>query len=114
MLFDTHAHLNDEAFEKDLEEVVEKIRQSDLAGVMNAGFDYPSSAYAVELAQEEDIFYAAVGMHPHDSRLYTDKMEEDLIRLSSDENVRAWGEIGLDYHYDHSPRDVQREVFIRQ
>ena len=53
-------------------------------------------------------------MHPHDSKDYTDSMEQDFIKLCENENVRAYGEIGLDYHYDNSPRDVQREVFIRQ
>lgn len=114
MLFDTHAHLNDDAFENDLEDIVGKIKEQNFAGVMNVGFDYPSSVYAVKLAEEVDIFYAAVGMHPHDSRDYTEKMEEDFIKLSEHEKVRAYGEIGLDYHYDNSPRDVQREVFIRQ
>ena len=114
MLFDTHAHLNDDAFSEDLEDIIEKIRKEKFAGVMNVGFDYPSSVYAVELAEREDIFYAAVGMHPHDSKDYTDSMEQDFIKLCENENVRAYGEIGLDYHYDNSPRDVQREVFIRQ
>ena len=69
---------------------------------------------AVAVAEKYDNVYASVGVHPHDAKLYDDKAEAHLTELAKSEKVIAWGEIGLDYYYDHSPRDVQREVFRRQ
>lgn len=115
MLFDTHAHLNDEDFNEDLQQVIEKINKENFAGVLNAGYDLQSSIKAVKLANEYENFYASVGMHPHDSKDYTKDMEETFVKLIKDEKkVVAFGEIGLDYHYDNSPRDTQKKVFIRQ
>lgn len=70
---------------------------------------------AVDLAEKEEEVYAAIGVHPHDAKLFDHKAERRLVHLArQSKKVIAWGEIGLDYHYDHSPRDVQREVFRRQ
>ena len=67
---------------------------------------------AVQLAEKHEDIYAAIGTHPHDARLFDDRAEERIKRLIEESSrVIAWGEIGLDYHYDNSPRDVQREVF---
>lgn len=69
---------------------------------------------AVAVAERYENVYASVGVHPHDASAYDDAAEEHLVELARSEKVIAWGEIGLDYYYDHSPREVQREVFRRQ
>jgi TatD DNase family protein len=114
MLFDTHAHLNDEAFEKDLEEVLDEIRRSPVKKIINCGFDEESSAKAVALAHKHSFLYATAGMHPHDAKLYDAVFEEELSNWLQDPRTVALGEIGLDYHYDLSPRSTQKEVFISQ
>lgn len=112
-LTDTHAHLNDEEFDEDRDAVIEEL-SGKLRWIINNGYDEPSCAMSVELSEKYPFIYAAVGMHPHDSRLYDDEFEARLrSRLVLPKTV-ALGEIGLDYHYDYSPRDVQKEVFIRQ
>jgi TatD DNase family protein len=112
--FDTHTHLNDSAFDPDLTEVLLRM---DLAGVKRAivvGYDLDSSVKAVELARQHAAIYAAVGIHPHDARDYSDTVEDKLRQLLADDKTVAVGEIGLDYHYDYSPRPVQQETFRRQ
>ncbi len=114
MLFDSHAHLDDKRFNDDRDEVVSRAASGGLAGILNAGADMFSSARAVELAAKHDIVWAAVGIHPHDAK---DAREDDYARLAAWcalPKVVAVGEIGLDYHYDFSPREVQRAVFVRQ
>jgi TatD DNase family protein len=114
MLFDSHAHLDDKRFNDDRDEVVARAAAGGLVGILNAGADMFSSARAVELAAKHDIVWAAVGIHPHDAK---EAREEDYGKLAAWcalPKVVAVGEIGLDYHYDFSPREVQRAVFIRQ
>ena len=114
MLFDTHAHLNDDAFSTDLEDVIASLKDSDVIGVLNCGFDEPSSIEAVKLSNTHQFFFASVGMHPHDAKLYDHAFQEKLYEWLRLPGVVALGEIGLDYYYDHSPRDVQKEVFVKQ
>ena len=114
MLFDTHAHLNDDAFSEDIEAIIASIDSDDLIGVLNCGFDEPSSLLAVELSNAHQTFYASVGMHPHDAKLYDSAFQEELYEWLRLPKVVALGEIGLDYYYDHSPRDIQKEVFVKQ
>ncbi|MBX3244967.1 MAG: TatD family hydrolase, partial [Acidobacteria bacterium] len=89
-----------------------------VAAMLNVGTGDPHTgeiARAVEVAERYDNVFASVGVHPHDAKLYDDKAEEHLIGLvKGSDKVVAWGEIGLDYYYDHSPRDIQQEVFRRQ
>ncbi|MBR6800954.1 MAG: TatD family hydrolase [Eubacteriaceae bacterium] len=113
MIFDTHAHLTDEQFNEDRDEVINRIKREGML-VLNCGCDEKSSYLSAVLAKRYDFFYAALGMHPHDSKDYTDKFEKWIIEHINDERVVAIGEIGLDYHYDYSPRPVQKDVFIRQ
>ena len=101
-LFDTHSHPLDGRFDSDREELFERMRQTQMISVC-VGADMPSSAEAVELARREPMFYASVGVHPHDAKDFT---EADVPVLTK------W--IGLDYYYDLSPRDVQKDVFARQ
>lgn len=115
MLFDSHTHLNNESFsDEKVKELASKIEASDVGYIMNVGFDLASSKLAVEQAARYSWCYAAVGCHPHDA----DGMDEiELMMyksLAQKDKVKAIGEIGLDYHYDNSDRDNQREWFRRQ
>ncbi|MFA6074833.1 MAG: TatD family hydrolase [Negativicutes bacterium] len=114
-LFDSHAHLDDERFDTDRAAVIERARAAGMSGIINAGADMSSSRRSIDLANEHAIIYAAVGIHPHDAKLAT---EDDYLQLErwviTEKRVVAIGEIGLDYHYDFSPREVQQRVFIRQ
>ena len=115
MLFDSHAHINNEDLtDEQRQELIKEIENSDLSYVMDVGFDLESSMQAVKGAAENPWCYAVVGCHPHDA----DGMDEDQLLLykglAKKDKVQAIGEIGLDYHYDNSDRDAQREWFRRQ
>ena len=118
MFIDSHCHIDGPEYDADREEVIARAREAGVTTMLNVGTGDPHSGAferAVELAEKHEEIYAAVGVHPHDAKLFDDAAERrllDLVRQSK--RVIAWGEIGLDYHYDHSPRDVQREVFRRQ
>ena len=118
MFVDSHAHIDGEEFDADRDEVVERARASGVRAILNVGTGDPHGGNferAVALAEKYEGVYAAAGVHPHDARLYDDTAERRLLDvLGSSERVVALGEIGLDYHYDNSPRDAQREVFARQ
>ena len=114
MLVDSHAHIDDERFDADRDEVVARASAAGVPLIINIGADMGSSARSVALAAKYPGIYAAVGMHPHDAK---DMQESDYIQLeqwTKQPKVVAIGEIGLDYHYDLSPRPVQKEVFLRQ
>ena len=115
MLFDSHAHLTDNRFDSDRKDVIEKAIQAGISGIINPGACMKSSEASVELSKEYDLIYAAVGIHPHDAK-EAKEADYDKLRcwLQNEPKVIAVGEIGLDYYYDFSPKDVQREVFIRQ
>lgn len=119
MIFvDSHCHIDGEAFDADRDEVVERAKAAGVAAMLVVGTGNPHGgeiAKAVETAEKYENVFVSVGVHPHDARLYDDAAENHLIELvKSSEKVIAWGEIGLDFYYDHSPRDVQIEVFRRQ
>lgn len=115
MLFDSHAHINDEQFDEDREELLKKVKESGVDLLVNPGADMPSSKAAVNLANEVDFVYAAVGVHPHDVEDMTEEDIEELRQMViNNDKVVAIGEIGLDYYYDNSPRDLQKKYFIRQ
>jgi TatD DNase family protein len=115
---DSHCHIDGTEYDSDREEVISRARAAGVGTMLNVGTGDPHSGAferAVELAEKHQDIYAAVGVHPHDAKLFTDRAEQRLVDLvKQSQRVIAWGEIGLDYHYDHSPRDVQREVFRRQ
>ena len=113
-MIDSHVHLDDEAFNGDREDIIKSLGENGIELVINNSSDLPSSERSVELANKYENIYAAIGVHPHEARTYDDEVEKRLIELSRDKKVLAIGEIGLDYYYDNSPRDVQREVFKRQ
>lgn len=116
MIFDSHAHYDDEAFNEDREQVIENIKSNGVIGVLNCGSSMDGARKSVELSNKYDFFYAAVGVHPE----FADKVDDSTlseIRMlaTNNEKVRAIGEIGLDYYYEENPpRDVQKKAFIRQ
>ncbi len=114
MLVDAHAHLNDESLFDKAAELVDAYRAKGVGLVINGGYDLPSSQRGKELAERFSDCYFTVGMHPHDSRLADENMYDAFKTLASHPKAVAIGEIGLDYHYDLSPRDVQAREFVRQ
>lgn len=115
ILFDSHTHLNNDDFTpEEREERIREIEASDVGYICDIGFDMPSSRLAYEHAKKYSWCYAAVGMHPHDSQYMTEEGMEELKAMAADPKVVAIGEIGLDFHYDLSPRGTQRYWFRRQ
>src|SRR5215510_7000369 len=118
MFVDSHCHIDGPEYDSDRDEVIARARAAGVTTMLNVGTGDPHSGAferAVKLAEMHNEVYAAVGVHPHDARLFDEVAETRLVDLvTKSDRVVAWGEIGLDYHYDHSPRDVQREVFRRQ
>ena len=115
MLFDTHAHLDDRAFDPDREELLDALPRAGLALVMNPGCSLTSSLAAAALASRRDYLYAAVGSHPDAADEVCAEVLEQYRTLCRDSpKVRAIGEIGLDYHYEDVPRAVQQRAFRAQ
>lgn len=115
MLFDSHAHINNESLsEQERKVMIQEIEASDLDYVMDIGFDLESSNLAVKHARKLPWCYAAVGCHPHDTKDMDDMQLAMLKGLAKKEKVQAIGEIGLDFHYDYSERDTQRHWFRQQ
>jgi len=114
MYFDTHAHYDDKRFDDDRDELLSSMRDGGIAMILNAGSDMRSSEFGLKLTDKYDFMYASVGIHPHDSKTMTAvtiSMLEDLLKHPK---AMAVGEIGLDYHYDFSPRDIQKKRFHEQ
>lgn len=114
MLYDTHCHINDKAFSQDMAEVIARAKEMGVKEMNVVGCDWESSLAAVEIAQKEQGIYAVVGVHPSDSHTYCDELEEALYNWAKEEKVVAIGEIGLDYHYPDTDKEVQAIVFRRQ
>src|SRR6185437_5607916 len=118
MFVDSHCHIDGPEYNADREEVIARSREAGVTTMLNVGTGDPHSGAferAVELAEKHEEIYCAIGVHPHDAKLFDAAAEKRLVDLAKHSaRTVAWGEIGLDYHYDHSPRDVQREVFQRQ
>ena len=116
MLYDSHAHINHDTYtEEEREAVIKAIEEcEELALVNDIGYDLASSKAAAAHAAEYPWCYAAVGIHPHDAKSADDAVLDEIKNLAGRDGVQAIGEIGLDFHYDFSPRDEQREVFRKQ
>ena len=115
MLFDTHAHLDDVSFDEDRLELIDSLPGSGIGLVMNPGCSFASSKNAIALAESHDFIYAAVGSHPD----VADEVDDDLIARYRElcklhPKVKAIGEIGLDYHYEDIPREIQKKAFRLQ
>jgi TatD DNase family protein len=116
MFVDSHTHLDGKQFDSDREQVIARAREAGVQTIVAIGNgDGPEQVdCGIELAERYDFIYATLGIHPHEARLADEAAYQNMERLARHPKVIAWGEIGLDYFYDHSLRDVQKEVFIRQ
>lgn len=113
-LIDTHAHLDSPKFDGDRAQVIARARQAGIARIINVGADLPSSHQAAALAHDYPDIYASVGVHPHDAKSMDNQVLAEIAALADKAKVVAIGEIGLDYHYDFSPRPAQRQAFSQQ
>jgi TatD DNase family protein len=113
-LIDSHAHLDFRQFDDDREKVIERARKAGVVTIVNIGTSPASSRTSVALAERYDFIYATVGVHPHDAKVVTPPVLDELRSLAQHRKVVAVGEIGLDYYRDLSPRPVQRRVFDEQ
>jgi TatD DNase family protein len=116
MFIDSHAHLDGPRFDADRDEVISRARQAGITNIVAIGTgDGPGTLdCAVKITDQYDFVYATIGIHPHEAKLATDADFRQLDQLARNPKVIAWGEIGLDYYHDHSPRDIQKNVFILQ
>ena len=114
MLFDTHAHLNDEAFDADRDELLETFHDAGVGWVMNAGCSLESSHTGIALAEKYDWIYASVGSHPDVDDEVNDRVLDAYRQMCKHPKVKAVGEIGLDYHYETICRDEQQRAFRAQ
>jgi TatD DNase family protein len=120
MIFvDSHCHIDGQEFDADREEVVRRAGEAGVKAMLVVGTgaadEFENFERAVRVAEKYENIFASVGVHPHDAKTFDDAAEKRLIDLvKSSAKVIAWGEIGLDFYYDHSPREVQAEVFRRQ
>ena len=113
-IFDSHCHLDDRGYDKDLDDVIQRARNADVKAMMVVGIDVPTSRKAISIANQYDGTIASVGVHPHDAKACSEKILSDLKSLASDPKVRAWGETGLDFNRMFSPRQDQEHWFLRQ
>src|SRR5258708_33343904 len=116
MFVDSHAHLDGERFDSDREQVIARARGAGVQNIVAIGNgDGPAQVdCGIRLAEKYDFIYATLGIHPHEARLADEAAYQNMEGLARHPKVIAWGEIGLDYFYDHSPRDTQQQVFTRQ
>ena len=114
MYFDTHAHYENKQFNNDRDELLDLMLENDVSLILNAGSNLKSSKFSLKLADRYEFIYASVGVHPHDSKDMTDDMIIELKQLLTHPKAMAVGEIGLDFHYDFSPRDIQKKRFWEQ
>jgi TatD DNase family protein len=116
MFVDSHAHLDGKQFDPDRDQVIARAPEAGVQAIVAIGNgDAPEQVdCGIRLAEKYDFMYATLGIHPHEARLADEAAYQNMERLAKHPKVIAWGEIGLDYFYDHSPRDVQKEVFTKQ
>ena len=113
-LFDSHCHLDDRTYARDLEKVFQRAHRADVTRMMTIGINKRTSMIAVSLAQSHREIYASVGVHPHDVKNCDESILQELVNLAQNKEVRAWGEIGLDFNRMYSPRKDQEKWFGRQ
>lgn len=114
MIFETHAHYDDKAFDRDRDQLIELFKNEGIAPIVNVGASLESTISTLELAHRYDHVYAAIGVHPSDCAELTEEDIKWLKSFAGDEKVVAIGETGLDYHYDEPDKDTQKKWFIRQ
>lgn len=113
-LFDTHAHLSDEAFDEDRHSLIPKLFESGVTRIIDVACDVRTADRTIELIDRYPFIYGTVGMHPHDVSAMDNAMMDRISDILQHKKMLALGEIGLDYHYDLSPRDCQRKWFAEQ
>lgn len=113
-LFDTHAHLDFPRFDKDRDEVIKRAYNKGVKTIVNIGSNMTTSRNSVELSRRYENIYAAIGVHPHDADTFNLNVSKKLNKLADNDKVVAIGEIGLDFHYDNSPREKQKQSFRAQ
>lgn len=119
ILVDSHCHVDAREFDQDREEVLKRAREAGVEMMLVVGTgdanEFENFARVVDLTNRHENIFASVGVHPHDAKTYTEAAEKRLMKLATEnEKIVAWGEIGLDFYYEHSPQDVQEAVFRRQ
>lgn len=114
MIFESHAHYDDECFNIDREALFKKFQEIGIECVVNIAANMNSSRKSIELAKKYPYIYTTIGVHPHDVKSLKEDDLEKLLLMSSYEKVVAIGEIGLDYYYDHAPRNIQKLWFREQ
>ncbi len=113
-MIDSHLHLDDEKLKDSADEIIRGLNEHSIEFVINNSCNYESMLNSVELANKYGNVYATVGMHPHDSKFFDDTFRQTMKKLAANDKVVAVGEIGLDYYYDLSDRQVQKDVFAEQ
>ena len=114
MIFETHAHYDDKAFEEDRESLLNRLQEQGVGTVVNIGASLASSHASLALAEQYPFVYAAIGVHPDETKELTEENFKELLAMIKHEKAVAVGEIGLDYYWDSTPRDVQKYWFERQ
>jgi len=116
MFVDSHAHLEMEQFDADREQVIARAREAGIETIVaiGSGTGPGSLDCAIQLADRYEFLHATIGIHPHEAKLAGDADFVQLEQLAKHPKVIAWGEVGLDYYYDHSPREIQKQVFMKQ
>ncbi len=113
-IFDSHAHYDDKKFDGDRGALLRSMPENGVCRILNIGCDLTSSQQSIDLAEQYDFIYCAVGTHPHEAKMMSRFYLEIYREMAAHPKVKAIGEIGLDYHYDFSPRDIQKKVFDEQ
>ena len=114
MIFDSHAHYDDEAFDLDRDELLNNLSDKGVCGIINCGVDIKTSEISIGFAEKYPFIRAAVGIHPQTANEAPSNYIDEIIRIAKDKKVVAIGEIGLDYYYDNTVREVQLEIFEKQ
>ena len=114
MIFDSHAHYDDKAFDEDRDELLKKLFETCVCGIINVGCNLETSQRSIGLANKYPLIWASVGVHPHEAENVPLDYIETLKKFISSKKTVAVGEIGLDYHYDFSPRGAQKRIFEEQ
>ena len=113
-MIDSHSHIYTKPYQSDRVEVIERAKKAGITQLLQVGCNLADSILALNLAHETRGIYASVGVHPHDADTWNEEVETKMRELLEDPKVIAYGEIGLDYYYDNSPREIQRRAFEQQ
>lgn len=114
MIFDTHAHYDDSAFDEDRDEILSNMLMQNVGKIVNIGASLRTCRQTIELVAKYEDFYGVIGVHPSDTDELNDENFKELEEMLSHDRIVAVGEIGLDYHYDDTNKEIQQKWFIRQ